>query len=110
MLAEFSYGRREKVDLLNKSFEDSDWNTYAIHTHSLKSTAKMIGALELSEQAAQLEAAANAGNGADIRRAHAELIGKYDRIVEAINKLVSSDEDTSAGEEDVMEFLPDSGN
>ena len=110
MLAEFSYGRREKEELLIKSFEASDWNTYAIHTHSLKSTAKMIGALELSELAAQLEAAANAGNEADIKRAHADLIGIYDNIVKAINMLVSSDEDNSEAEEDVMEFLPNNGN
>ena len=109
MLAEFSYGKREKEELLIKSFETSDWNTYAIHTHSLKSTAKMIGALELSELAAQLEAAANAGNEADIKRAHSDLIGKYDNIVKAINMLVSSDDDDFAGE-DVMEFLPDNGN
>ena len=117
MLAEFAHNKIAKAEILKKSFAESDWKKYAIQVHSLKSTAKMIGALALSEQAAKLETFANAGDGAAVRKEHSDMMERYDKIVDTINNLVaaseSSADDNAAMEfppidDGVMEFLPDS--
>ena len=119
MLAEYAHNKAEKTEILKKSFADSDWKTYAIQVHSLKSTSKMIGALALSEQAAKLEAAANAGDGVTIRKDHSDMMERYEKVVDSISSVItdtasSSDDDGAmefpASDDDVMEFLPDSDN
>ena len=107
MLAEFSHSKLEKELILKKSFSESDWKTYAIHVHSLKSTSKMIGALALSEQAAKLEAAANAGDGNTIRYEHDSMMQRYEEVVNAIKSLGSESESDSGSDDEIMEFLPD---
>ncbi|SDY02292.1 Hpt domain-containing protein [Ruminococcaceae bacterium YAD3003] len=108
MLNEYAHSKIEREAVLKKSFSESDWKTYAIHVHSLKSTSKMIGALALSEQAAKLEAAANAGDGNTIRYEHDSMMQKYEDAVNAIKSL-GSDADSDSGDDDeIMEFLPDS--
>ncbi len=68
----------------------------------------MIGALALSEQAAKLEAAANAGDGNTIRYEHDSMMQKYEDAVNAIKSL-GSDADSDSGDDDeILEFLPDS--
>ena len=107
MLAEYAHSKIEKESILKKSFAESDWKTYAIQVHSLKSTSKMIGALALSEQAAKLEAAANAGDGKTIRYEHDSMMQKYEDVVDAI-KALSQDSDNDSGDDDeILEFMPD---
>ena len=109
MLAEFAGNHPENEAILNRSFEREDWKNYAIYAHSLKSTARLIGASALSEQAAKLESAAGANKGAAISEEHQSMMKQYADTVKAINSVVSSDDRTSGHfDEDVMEFLPDS--
>ena len=61
LLAEYAHGKTEKTENIKTNYADENWHEYAIYVHALKSTSKMIGAAELSQQAARLEAAANAG-------------------------------------------------
>ena len=46
----------EKASIIEKAVEEEDLETYTIEVHSLKSTSKSIGAMELSELAQGLEA------------------------------------------------------
>ncbi len=117
LLAEYAKTGGEKRARLQKSFKAGDWYNYSIFVHALKSTSKMIGAVTLSEKAAQLEAAANSGDIGLIHSEHPEVISLYEQITETIISTIkvpaTSDDDGGIMEfspsEDVMEFLPNNG-
>jgi hypothetical protein len=104
--------------MLQKSFEAEDWHNYAIYVHALKSTSKTIGALLLSEQAAKLEAAANAEDGSLIRDEHYTMMERYETVTEGIKSFMP-DETAASGnagtagdssdDDEILEFLPESG-
>ncbi len=62
---------------------EGNWNDYTILVHALKSSARLIGAGELSEEAKQLEAAGNAARAGDagameiIRKDTPALLANY---------------------------------
>lgn len=53
----------KKIEVIEESVSEGDWGRYTIEVHALKSASKQIGAIELSDMAAELEIA---GNGRDI--------------------------------------------
>ncbi|MBE7002960.1 MAG: DegV family EDD domain-containing protein [Ruminococcaceae bacterium] len=55
-----------KADEIERYWRGGDVKNYTVKVHALKSSARLIGALELSEQAKELEAAGNAGDTARI--------------------------------------------
>ncbi len=93
MLEDFSAD--EKSTELQKFFESDDWHNYRITVHALKSTALIIGATELSEQAKVLEFAAKDGDIDLIKQNHAALLENYARVCDDIRKWleVSGDEE-----------------
>ena len=116
VLAEFAEVSKEKSADLEKAFEAKDWKTYEIHVHSLKSTSKMIGAKDLSNLAASLEAAAVSSDAGAIEANHEGMMKKYKNITEAILAVIPADEvssdETDAAkkvleEEGILEFLPE---
>lgn len=62
VLSDYMDTIEEKADLIERAVTDGDLETYIIEVHSLKSTSKSIGAMELSELAKELEE--NGKNGA----------------------------------------------
>ncbi|MCR5674721.1 MAG: response regulator [Lachnospiraceae bacterium] len=52
-----------KAEEIERFYKGSDWDNYTIKVHALKSSARIIGARQLSEKAAMLE---DAGNRKDI--------------------------------------------
>lgn len=56
ILSDYMDTIEEKADIIERSVDEGDLETYTIEVHSLKSTSKSIGALELSELAKDLEA------------------------------------------------------
>ncbi|MBR3057926.1 MAG: response regulator [Clostridiales bacterium] len=116
VLAEYSRGKSEKTQSLRKSLDEENWHDYAIYVHAIKSTSKMIGAEVLSEQAAKLEAAANAGDAGTIRQEHDSMMEKYEAVAGAIASLIPSKDESETddvmefapGDDDIMEFLPKS--
>ena len=58
LLIQFANEASEKIPALMDFYEQKDWGNYEIIVHALKSTSKMIGAMELSEEALKLEKAA----------------------------------------------------
>jgi len=67
-------------DLLNSG----DIKNYTIEVHALKSTAKMIGAMELSEMALEMEMAGKADNVDLIREKNPELLVMYRAYKESL--------------------------
>ena len=89
-----------------------DFPNYAIIVHALKSTAKMIGAEKLSEEAKNLEAAAKAGDGIFIQTNHEKVMKEYEKLSNGILALFESveefqPEEPENGWEEVLEFGPE---
>ncbi|MBR0163285.1 MAG: DegV family EDD domain-containing protein [Lachnospiraceae bacterium] len=53
----------QKADEIERYLENEDWENYTIKVHALKSSARLIGASALSEDAAHLEAMGNLAKG-----------------------------------------------
>lgn len=100
------YVHNEKIRSLRKSYDEQDWNAYAIDVHTVKSTSKMIGATALSDIAAGLEKAADARDRAGVERDHLRLLALYEALITAIRSSVAVTEETSDDGE-ILEFLPE---
>ncbi|MBP5250809.1 MAG: PocR ligand-binding domain-containing protein [Treponema sp.] len=55
VLLEFHHTISKKCETIEDYIRNKDWNGYTIEVHALKSSARQIGAIELSELAANLE-------------------------------------------------------
>ena len=62
----FAESAMDKADEFERYLREEDWENYTIKVHALKSSARLIGALPLSEAAKQQEALGNAAKGNDI--------------------------------------------
>ncbi|MCR4648785.1 MAG: response regulator [Lachnospiraceae bacterium] len=97
-----------------EAFENKDWHNYAILLHALKSTSKMIGAMEVSEKAKELEKAAKEENAIYIMEHHPRVLEEYieltDKISEAFGtKKTETVTEESEEKEEALEFEPVSG-
>ena len=102
LLMQFASEAAEKQSLLAGYYAGQDIKNYEILVHSLKSTSKMIGCAELSEQARALEFAAKEDRTDYIREHHSEVMTAYARLTAEILRAGKTDSDGG-----VMEFLPD---
>ena len=106
VLQEYVHGSEERQPMLQSCFETRDLKRYAVEAHALKSSSKMIGALEVSEAAARLEAAADTGDMAKITDEHDAMMSLYRAAVEAIRAAIPEPDGPSA-EDEIWEFLPE---
>ena len=88
-----AYVEEEKTKLPNiiSSYEKKDWKNYSVYVHSLKSTSKTVGAVELSRLAAELEAASKNEDVSFIEENHENAIEKYSELVAVITDYMNSD-------------------
>ena len=124
LLLQFAKESEKKKSGMRESLSRQAYDEYAVYVHALKSTAKMIGAAELSERARQLEEAGKAGNGDFILASQDDLLELYEKTVNGIRSVcgeesagasVASDSSDgvlefapsgSSGEDEVLEFAP----
>lgn len=76
-------------------FENKDWKNYTTKVHALKSTAKVIGADELSEKARRLENAGNSHYFNEIERDHRPLMELYLKYLEILKPMLNDESDDS---------------
>jgi len=96
----------ERAEGLASRYDERDWKAYAILAHTVKSSSKTIGATALSEIAAKLEAAADAGDLAILQRDHQRLLEQYNMTVAAIRSIIPLSEEKH-NEEEILEFMPE---
>ena len=84
LLIKFAEAAARKGAEIDGFFRQEDYENYAILVHALKSTAKMLGADSLSEEAKAAEAAAKAHDADYIRAHHAELMDAYQQVAQHI--------------------------
>lgn len=83
----YEHGDR-RINELHSCREKGDYRNYTIHVHSLKSTAKNIGATEISEMALKQEIAGNNGDYIYIDEHCEELLESYSLILKSIHKVL----------------------
>lgn len=74
----------EKRNQLDEVYQNEDWENYTIHIHALKSTAKSIGALELSENAKKLEFASKDMDIDFVKQLHQQTMELYQQVTQEI--------------------------
>ena len=84
-------------------YESEDWDNYTIKVHALKSSAKLIGALELSSKAQELENAGKEKNIDYIRGNHDSLMEDYKEYLNVLGKLYDNAEDNSEADKPVAD-------
>ena len=84
---------KSKSAEIENYYEQEDWDNYTIKVHALKSSAKLIGALKLSEDALALENAGKEKRIDYIKAHHDDLIREYKDYLEVLSKLYSSHAD-----------------
>lgn len=76
----YETGLKYQEDLV-KYYTEKDWKNYSILTHSIKSTSKTIGAMNLSELAYKEEIASKEENIEVINEYHDSLLKEYKRVL-----------------------------
>ncbi|MCR4992731.1 MAG: Hpt domain-containing protein, partial [Lachnospiraceae bacterium] len=84
ILAEFAGDYTDRVEKLNTYKKDKNWKNYAIQIHSVKSSARTIGAKELAVEALALEKAATDEKEAEIEKLHDAAMELYKETVRSI--------------------------
>ena len=86
MLEEFVNSTKDEE--LDGFLQNEDWDNYRITVHALKSNAKTIGAMELSEEARLQEMAAKEKRTKDVAANHQALPEHYKELQERIRKVL----------------------
>lgn len=105
VLKDFYQAISRKAKLIRELECKEDWKAYTIEVHALKSAAKQVGALELSEKALLLEKAGNAGDGETIHRDTEELVLQYAGYIEILKPYFQEEKKADTGKEITAEEL-----
>ncbi len=89
----------ENREELEKSYAGNDIKNYTIKVHAVKSSARIIGAVDIGEDAQALENAGKEGDEAYIRKNHEAFLKKY----ESLKQLLSPMFDQGAASEEKKE-------
>ena len=84
VLRVFQESAAENADVIRQFFETKDWKNYTTKVHALKSSARLVGAMELSERAKQLEAAGDRLDTEEIEKDTPGLLALYRSCAEAL--------------------------
>ena len=90
ILLQFANETMDKIPNMNTFYDEKDWKNYEIIIHAVKSTSKMIGVQDLSDDALALEKAAGESDENYISENHLRVMEKYlkvgDGILEALGE------------------------
>ena len=111
VLKEFYDSIPEKSERIERLFKEGDIREYTVQVHALKSSARIIGAADLSAKAAHLEDCGNAGDTEEIAQKTPELLELYRSYLEHLKAAgASPDEDADKpliDEEELRSALTD---
>ena len=91
------------IDVISNAFENDDIRLYTIKVHALKSSARIVGAMELSKFAASLEEAGNLGDRDYIQKNTGKLILDY-RAYKDILARLEEESEAQADSENLQEI------
>ena len=102
VLSVFHQTAEDKADEIERFYQEGNVESYTIKVHALKSSARIIGAGVLSEQARVLEDAGKNGDNAFIEDHTDELLKMYRSLNDRLSWLDSSDEELPEISEDAL--------
>ena len=91
LLEMFYESIQDRFEELEGFYLDEDWDNYAIKIHALKSSARLVGALELGDKAQLLENAGKAHDVAYIHKNHPAFMKDYVGYREILKKVFPED-------------------
>ena len=110
LLAEYAGDPNAKLEELTRYHDSKNWKDYSIKVHAIKSTSKMIGAMDLSSVALFLEEASKESDEEKVESKHKVLMESYEKLIRTIyNTYGAGSEASDADEGDVLEFGPKGG-
>ncbi|MCR4691957.1 MAG: response regulator [Lachnospiraceae bacterium] len=74
---------------ITSSFDNEDFQNYTVFVHALKSTSRMIGAVDLSKMAEELEKAGKEDRIDYIKTKHGVLMKTYDDVIAEVKDYLS---------------------
>ena len=100
-----------KKKTMEESLALGNLGDYAIQVHSIKSTSKMIGEMNLSEMAKELEEAAKRGDRAFVDKSHDAMLAVYERLLDVIDpdRAASKVKEDTSDFDEILEFEPEGG-
>ena len=104
LLGQYALEEPAKSAEAEQYYKNNNLADYAVVIHALKSTSKMIGALELSDRAKALEDAAKAGDIDSVRAKHILVMEEYKVLASRIRSYLGGDD--ASDDDEVMEFTP----
>lgn len=87
MIADFAVSGVENAEALDELYKAGKLNDYRIRVHALKSNAKAIGAIDISEQALALEKAAKDNDMKFIEENHGRLVSNCKELAAKLSTL-----------------------
>lgn len=105
VLNQYYRGIDKKAVIIQKAYEDQDWDRYTTEVHALKSSSRQIGEFNLGSLAEKLE---NAGNARDIEcidEFTPELLAQYVNMKSVLNDYVEKDDESA--EVDKVDCAPE---
>ena len=90
VIEDFKENIQDKLDKIREYEQNGDIKNYTIQVHSLKSSARIIGAMELSDLARDLEESGNSGDTARIKEKTPRLL----EILESYKEKLSFGDET----------------
>ena len=81
-----------KRDELESFFKNEDWKNYCTKVHALKSSSRLIGAMDMSQKAAYLEEKSEHSEVDEIRANHSALMELYGSFKEKLAAIVKEEE------------------
>ena len=106
LLEEYAESADEKRLRMQAYYIEKDWKQYGILVHTLKSSSRLIGAVNLSKDAAELEKAADEGKTDVIDGKHEQVMEQY-LYTAGVLKNILKTEKTDNTDESVLEFYPE---
>ncbi len=95
----------EKNEEIEKYYNEGNLKDYTIKVHALKSSARIIGAIGLGEEAQALEYAAKNGDIEYIRSVHPKFMEKYLSFREPLKKIFEKKEEEKSKHEAGSELM-----
>jgi signal transduction histidine kinase/DNA-binding NarL/FixJ family response regulator len=93
VMKDFRMAIDERSGLIEKYEKNGDIANYTIYVHGLKSSAKAVGAIELSEKAEYLEKCGNENDVEKIREMTPELLELYRSYLDKLEILTKADDE-----------------
>lgn len=102
----------EKIAQIKKYAQEMDFKNYTIQVHALKSSARLLGAMDFSQEALALEMAGKAQDGETVTTSTQYVLNEYERLKNEFARVFAKNQKNNtddSGLEGLEEETEDSG-